>query len=192
MFTENELSKINSVLPEDFEQRSKEFWDYVEEKIRTQKKVERLYFDSLTTNDMEKALDFMKKSCSKCYELVSKYIQGGAVIEVTEDPILVEEASSWASMLQNDEKTVLATEDMLAKNIIDRDKFMAKRISESLRDGETGILFLSPGRRTSEYLPQEIRAIKIQPFDPADYLNSWVTKISIKSNTKGEGSPSTQ
>jgi hypothetical protein len=187
MFTENELSKINSVLPEDFEQRSKEFWDYVEEKLRTQPKVHKLYFDSLT-NEKEDALDFVKKSCAKCYELVSKYIQRGAVIEITEDQILVEEASSWASMLQNDEKTALASEDMLAKNMVDRDKFIAKRISESLRDGETGILFLSPGRRTSEYLPQEIRAIKIQPFDPADYLNSWVTTISIKSTKQNNSS----
>ncbi|HZW55572.1 MAG TPA: hypothetical protein VFF30_04720 [Nitrososphaerales archaeon] len=33
MFTEDELFKINPALPEDFEQRSKEFSDYVEEKF---------------------------------------------------------------------------------------------------------------------------------------------------------------
>jgi hypothetical protein len=190
MFTEEELSKIHPVPPEDFEQRSKEFWDYVEEKLRTQKKVERLYFDSLTTNEREKALEFVNKNCAKCYDLASKYVQGGAMIETTEDLILVHEASSWASMLQNDETTLLATEDLLSKNMIDRDKFVAKRVSETLREGETGILFLSPGRRANEYLSQDIRVIKIQPFDPADYLNSWVTTMEIKSKKMMNGYPS--
>jgi len=134
----------------------------------------------------------VKRNCAKCYDLVSRYIHEGAELEVTEDPMLVEEGSSWASMLQNDEKTDLATADMLTKNLIDRDKFMAKRILESLRDGETGILFLSPGRWIGKDLPQDIRAIKIQPFDPADYLNSWVTTVSIKSKTNGLPSPRIQ
>jgi len=46
-------------------------------------------------------------------------------------------------MLQNDEKTDLATKVMLAKNMIDRDNFMTKRISESLRDEEIGLIFLN-------------------------------------------------
>ncbi|HZW57551.1 MAG TPA: hypothetical protein VFF30_14785 [Nitrososphaerales archaeon] len=49
----------------------------------------RLCFDSLAPNEKEKALDFVKKNCAKCYDLVSRYIHKGAKLEVTEDLILV-------------------------------------------------------------------------------------------------------
>lgn len=192
MFTEAELLKINPNLPEDFNAKSKEFWNYVREKLRTQRNVQRLYLDSFTQNEKEKALEFVKKNYSESLDLILPYTESGAELEVTEDPILVQEAASWASMLQQDDETLLATEDMLSKNLIDRDKFVAKRISESLKEGETGLLFVSAGRRTKDHIPSDIRAIKIQPFDPSDYLNSWIATISIRSNeemVEKNGSP---
>ena len=65
--------------------------------------------------------------------------------------------------------------------MMDREKYVANAINESLKDGETGVLFLKSGRRTGDYLPSSIRVIKIQPFDPNDYLNSWVVTMKLRS-----------
>jgi hypothetical protein len=182
MFTSNELSAVNSTVPEDFPQKSKEFWDYIDEKLRN-RSIQKLYYDSLTIDEPGKALEFVKKSNEDCYNLVRRFNEAGAKIEITEDPLLVQEAAAWISMLQND-KTDLATQEMLAKNMIDRDKYIGGRISESLRDGETGILFLAPGRQISEYVSSDIRVVKVQPFDPSDYLNSWLVTLSLRSQVE--------
>jgi hypothetical protein len=180
MFTEEELRRVASELPDDFAQKQKEFWEYVRDRLNTQRNVRKLYYDSLVISEREKALELIRQNHAECYNLVEQFVQAGATLEATEDPILIQEALSWASML-HEGKTDFATQEMLVKNMIDRDKYIARRISESLKQEESGILFLAPARRIDEYLPSDMRVIKIQPFDPADYLNSWIVSLSLKS-----------
>lgn len=187
MFTLDEINKITSTIPEDYDLKSKEFWDYVNEKLRTQRSVQRLYYDSLTKYESEdKALEFIKKNNEHCYDIIHRLREAGAKLEETEDLLLLEETASWLSMLKDDGETNLATEEMLAKNMIDRDKYVGKRISESLSEGETGILFLAPGRQVGDYFTTDIRVIKIQPFDPTDYLNSLLVSLSLKSESEAK------
>jgi hypothetical protein len=63
----------------------------------------------------EEALEFIKKSNENCFEIALRLIELDAKLEPTEDPLLIEETSSWISMMRNDDKTDLATEEMLAK-----------------------------------------------------------------------------
>jgi hypothetical protein len=179
MYTDQELRKVATELPEDFTQKSEEFWNYVRDKLNTQRNIRKIYYDSLVTNERDKALEFVKKSNERSFEIIEQYMNLGAILEATEDPLLVQEAFSWFSMLQEG-KTDLATEEMIEKNMGDRDKFVTQRIAESLNQDESGILFLAPGRRIDGYLPADIRLIKIQPFDPSDYLNSWLVTLSLK------------
>jgi hypothetical protein len=179
MYTDQELRKVATELPEDFTQKSEEFWNYVRDKLNTQRNIRKIYYDSLVTNERDKALEFVKKSNERSFEIIEQYMNLGAILEATEDPLLVQEAFSWFSMLQEG-KTDLATEEMIEKNMGDRDKFVTQRIAESLNQDESGILFLAPGRRIDGYIPADIRLIKIQPFDPSDYLNSWLVTLSLK------------
>jgi hypothetical protein len=180
MFTEREVQEWVSEVPRDFNQKSKEFWEYVEDRLRSQRHINILYYDSLVLDEREKAVEFVKKSHEQCYNIVQRYNDAGAQLRSTEDSVLVQETASWASMLRTNENDI-AAQEMLVKNMVDRDRYVAQKISESLKDGETGILFLSPGRRIGEYLASDIRAIKIQPFDPTDYLNSWIVTLSLRS-----------
>jgi hypothetical protein len=184
MFTAVELANVDANLPKDYPEKSKEFWDYVDEKLRTQRFVQKLYYDSLTKEDSQEALEFIKRSNEQCYYFVQKFREAGAKLEATEDPLLLEETVSWIAMLKNNVKNDLTTEELLAKNMQERDKFIADKISGSLKEGETGILFLAPGRRVTDLFPSDIRVIKIQPFDPADYVNSWLITQAIKPEEK--------
>jgi hypothetical protein len=193
MFTLDEMKGISSTVPDDCDQKSKEFWDYVDDRLRSLRSVQRLYYDSLTKKaedeeQQKEALEFIKKNHKHCYDLVRKFVEAGAKLEPTEDPLLVQEALAWISMINDDKNLDLGTQEMLAKNMIDRDKYIAERISESLKDREIGILFLAPGRQTVERIPPGIRVIKIQPFDPSDYLNSWLVTLSLKKKAEASSS----
>lgn len=179
MFTRDDLSRINSKLPDDYETKSEEFWNYVSDKLKAPVTIQKIYFDSVTKTKLETAPEFIKKSNEKAYAIIERFMNEGAKLQITEDSILLEESASWARMLSQDSASS-ATEELFTQSIVDREKFVAKSISESLNEGEMAILFLSPGRRTGDYLPSDIRVIKIQPFDPTDYLNSWIVSLQVK------------
>jgi hypothetical protein len=178
MFTRDDLSKINTKLPEDYEAKSEEFWNYVEDKLKTPVSIQKLYFDSVTKTNLQQATEFIKKTNERASSILEKFRASGAEDQVTEDLILMQETASWARMLNDDSSE--ATQELLTQSIADREKFVAKSIVESLNEGEMALLFLTPGRRTSDYLSSEIRVIKIQPFDPSDYLNSWIVSLQLK------------
>lgn len=181
MFMRDDLSKITPELPEDYDSKSGEFWNYVAEKLRTQTKVQRIFFDSLITASA--AANFVKKESSRAYDIIQEF--SGAELMITEDKDLVAESSSWAKMLESGDVSS-ATQDLLADTMTDRDRFVAKTVSDSLKDGETGILFLSPGRRAGDYLLSDIRTIRVQPFDPMDYLNSWLVTLRLREKKQSQ------
>ena len=47
--------------------------------------------------------------------------------------------------------------------ILRRDRYIARRINETLREGETGLLFMGAIHRTSEMLPPDIRISYLLP-----------------------------
>ncbi len=179
MFTRDDLSKINPEIPEDYESKSEEFWNYVNDKLKIPLMIQKIYCDSVTKAKLETALEFIKKSNEKAYSIIERFMKEGAKLQVTEDPILLEESASWARMLSQDSSSP-ATQELFTQSIADREKFVVKSIGESLNEGEMALLFLSPGRRTGDYFPSGIRVIKIQPFDPTDYLNSWIVSLQMK------------
>ncbi len=180
MFTKDDMAEINPSLPGDFEQVSADFWNYVKGKFGPQLNIQKMYFDSLTKERMPEANDFVRKTNEKAYDFI---VGIEAQLQATEDAILIEETASWQRMLENGDESS-TTHDLLAQSMIEREKFVAKTISESLKDGEAAILFLSPGRRTSEYLSSDSRVIKVQPFDPSDYLNSWLVSMKLRANAQ--------
>jgi hypothetical protein len=182
MFTRNDFAEIDPNPPDDYEAKSEEFWNYVSDKLRAPVNIQKMYFDSLTKEKLQETLKFIRSSNDRAYNLVERFKEAGAELQVTEDSILIEETTAWARMLKEN-NTSGSTQELFAQSMVDREKCVAKLIGESLKDGEMAILFLSPGRRTGDYLPSDIRVIKIQPFDPVDYLNSWFVSLNLKSKT---------
>jgi hypothetical protein len=183
MFTERDLIRINPDLPLDYKEKSSGFWAYVDEKLKTQRSVQKLYYDSLTKENIAQALEFVEKTNPKSFDVVKKFKDAGAQLLPTEDSMLLEESNSWASMLEREDYSA-TTQEFLAQTLMDRDKYIASTINDTLGDGETALLFLRPGRRASDFFPSQIRVIKIQPFDPSDYLNSWLVTLRLRSKNQ--------
>ena len=108
------------------------------------------------------------RSGSKNYELVARLLKQGAILVKTEDFKLVKEeldrlvaltqAKSIAHKLIAFIKYKLVKDRLLDK----RDKFIAKKIDESLRQDETGIIFIGAYHNIKKRLPVSIRVGEIK------------------------------
>jgi len=127
------------------------FWDFIAN-----------YFDRLSASNLKiyqdglmidgalgkKIIEEGSRKGSKNHEIVLKLMEKGAEIRKTEDlSLLKEEYNSIIKLSQTKspiEKTLVYIGYKLRKNPLmeKRDKFMAERINETLKDGEVGVLFI--------------------------------------------------
>ncbi|MEM2901661.1 MAG: hypothetical protein QXO32_02870 [Candidatus Bathyarchaeia archaeon] len=173
MYTVEEVQLILFQVPEDYSSKLDEFWSYVEDKLAVIKeRVKHVYRDMVTRGGVE-GLGYVKEVDERCYRVIEMLVRSGARLEVTEDANLVAEAESWVSLMK---ATGLrsAVMDLFKQNLEERNRFIAKAISETVKVDEIGVLFLEPTRRVE--LPEDFKVIKVCPFEPADYINSLIAK----------------
>ena len=147
------------------------FWDAITQ-----------YFDSMTVTGAkiyqdgmvaegevgEKIVEEGKKMGSKNYELVSRLLQKGAMLVKTEDFRLVKEERDRLLTISKAkskfEKLVAFIKYILAKNrLLDkRDKFIARRIGQTLNHSEKGILFIGAYHNIKKRLPGDIQIKEIK------------------------------
>jgi len=147
------------------------FWDVVSH-----------YFDSIDIAGMkiyqdgmvaggevgQKIVEEGAKSGSKNYELVSELLKRGAILVKTEDFKLVKKerdrliAITQAKSLT--EKLIAFIKYKLVKNILlnKRDKFIARRIDETLNQDEKGIVFIGAYHNIKGRLPKDVRTMEIK------------------------------
>ena len=108
------------------------------------------------------------KAGSKNYELVSRLLKRGAVLVKTEDFELVkEERDRLVTIIQAKsitQKLIAFTKYKLVKNRLlnKRDRFIAKRIDETLNHNEKAILFIGAYHNVKKELPRDIKIIEIK------------------------------
>jgi len=111
------------------------------------------------------------KSGSKNYELLSRLLQKGAILVKTEDFKLVkEERDRLVAITQAKsipQKLTAFVKYKFVKDILlnKRDKFIAKRIDETLEDSETGIIFIGAYHNIKKWLHEDIQIEEIKDTD---------------------------
>jgi hypothetical protein len=111
------------------------------------------------------------KSKSKNYEIISGLLQKGAVLVKTEDfKFVKEERDRLLAITQAKsitQKLIALIKYKLVKNrLLDkRDEFIAKRIDETLNQGETGIIFIGAYHRIKKRLPEDIQIREMKDAD---------------------------
>ncbi|MDP2789388.1 MAG: hypothetical protein Q8O46_05115 [bacterium] len=150
------------------------FWDTIS-----------FYFDSIEVGGMkiyqdgmvadgevgEKIIEEGVRSGSKNYDLVSRLLKRGAILVKTEDFNLVkEERDRLFTVIKArsiTQKLIAFIKYKLIKNRLlnKRDKFISKRISETLDQGETGIIFIGAYHNLKEKLSNDIQIKEIKNPD---------------------------
>lgn len=150
------------------------FWDAISD-----------YFDSLDVKGMkiyqdgmvgdgelgQKIVEDTAKAGSKNYQLVAKLLERGAVLVKTEDFKFVKQeydrllAITQAKSILR--KVMAFLKYKLVKTILlnRRDAFIAKRIDETLRAGEEGIVFIGAFHKIKGRLPKNIQVREIKDTD---------------------------
>lgn len=143
------------------------------------------YFDSIDVSGMkiyqdgmvaegevgEKIVEETAKAGSKNYELVSSLLKRGAILVKTEIFKLVKKerdrllAITQAKSIT--QKIIAFIRYKLVKNILlnKRDNYIAKRIDETLNNGETGIIFIGAYHNIKKWLPKDIQIKEIKDAD---------------------------
>jgi len=180
MYTKDEFKEEASYVPDDYDMKCAEFWSYVAEKLSVFKgRIRKIFRESLSMNTKE-ALRAMSGDEQHSRTVLVGLLEDGAEMESTEDPILMAETESWMAMMRRTPNEMLS--ELYGQCLAERNRYVANRIDQSLREGEVGLLIIDSRRRLE--LPQDIRVIRVCPFDPADYLASTIIKAKLKSGKK--------
>lgn len=144
----------------------KEIWNKIREKVigldLEWQKV-RIYQDGLPVNGKEQ---FIVKTLAEKgnlnYKLILELVKKGARIEGTEDMELLK--AEYANILRIAQAKNITERDRLIEQcnqvasdlLVKRDRFIANRINETLKEGETGILFLGMMHQVHKLIPRDI------------------------------------
>lgn len=142
-----------------------EFWDLVIRRVLSLpvnfRRV-KIYQDGLPCCGCE--LDIVREVAakgSKNHRLLLQLVSRGARLMGTEDPeLLLEEHRLLKTTV---ERTGPIDSQTAADLMRRRDAFIARRIAETLSEGETGLLFIGALHRVGELLPEDIQVTYLFP-----------------------------
>jgi len=141
------------------------FWERIADYFATvDTSALKIYQDGLPADGAlgRKIVEEAAKRGSKNHQIILSLMDRGAEITKTEDPSLLQEEYEYITGLTRSrsisEKTIASARYKLRKNQLtrERDKFVAKTIDETLKEGETGVLFLGSYHNIFPYLPKDI------------------------------------
>ena len=120
----------------------------------------RLYQDGLPVcgKEMDLVQELVKMG-SRNHQILMELIQLGAKLEGTEDPKLLLEEYTYlkdASAHLDDPKGKKKYQRLAGTLLQKRDSYIGQRIDKTLREGETGLLFIGIAHRVNEQLPEDI------------------------------------
>lgn len=114
----------------------------------------KIYQDGLPVcgKELEIVHDIARRG-GKNHRLILTLLEKGASLEGTEDVnLLLNEYNYIKATLQGEKVT-----DRGKENLIQRDRFIAKRIDKTLNNGWVGICFIGAEHKMDKYLPKDIR-----------------------------------
>ncbi|MBI4802935.1 MAG: hypothetical protein HY796_10470 [Elusimicrobia bacterium] len=108
------------------------------------------------------------KSGSRNYELIARLLKRGAVLIKTENFGLVKQERDRLAALTRAKSPLqklaayIKYKWVKGRLLTKRDDFIAKKINETLGDGQTGIIFIGAAHNIKKRLPPDIRIIEIK------------------------------
>ena len=129
----------------------------------------RIYQDGMPVagEDARRIVDEVAEGGSPNYRLVGELLARGAQIERTEDASLLKEEYELVRRLATARgplETAQAAQAYRQRGdglLRARDAVIAKRIDETLAEGELGLLFIGALHRVTDYLPADIEVIAL-------------------------------
>jgi len=184
--------------PDEYKERCNRYWQQVAEQLINLAikigKVRRVYHESIFQCG-EEGMKALERLNPGSYQIAKTQCDNGATLEIIEERELLEEVIDWQRCLMLgfvSDKVVGKVSEFYVEAAKKRNEFVAKKINETLKDDEAGLLFVREGH--SVQFPGDVEVFSI--FPPAlDEIHRWlrdkagmgVDKLKEESKEKAEG-----
>jgi hypothetical protein len=184
--------------PDEYKEKCNRYWQQVAEQLTNLAskigRVNQVYHESIFQSG-EDGMKAMERLNPSSYQIAKTQCDNGASFEAIEERELFEEVMDWQRCLMLgfiSDKVASKVSEFYVEAAKKRNEFMAKKISETLKDNEAGLLFIR--EEHSVQFPGDIEVFNI--FPPAlDELHRWyrdqarlgIEKLAEESKGKTEG-----
>ena len=181
-----------SAAPAEYSEKLSLYWEQVRDHLARMEdklgKMTRIYHETIFVGG-EKGLEILEKLNRESSCLTSEKCRAGAQLEGLDDEELVEESMDWERCLMlgfMSAKVAKMVGDFYAEASRRRYEHMAKRIDETLREGERGVLFIREGH--SLQFPKDTQVFSVYP--PAlDEIHRWLRDRASSQVDQAEEQP---
>ena len=163
--------------PDEYKEKCSRYWQQVTEQLNNLAskigRVNRVYHESIfqSGEDGMKAVERLNPSS---YQIAKSQFDNGAILQTIEEKELFEEVMDWQRCLMLgfvSEKVASKVSEFYVEVAKKRNELMAKKISETLKDDEAGLLFIREGHSVQSPIDIEVFSV----FPPAlDELHRWL------------------
>ena len=184
--------------PNEYKEKCSRYWQQVTEQLTNLASkigmVTRVYHESIVQSG-EDGMKAMERLNPNSYQIAKTQCDNGAIFETIEEKELFEEVMDWQRCLMLgfiSDKVASKISEFYVEAAKKRNEFMAKKISETLKDDEAGLLFIR--EEHSVQFPSDIEVFSV--FPPAlDEIHRWyrdqarleIEKLVEESKEKVEG-----
>jgi len=176
-------------LPSDYLEKLDKYWRQVEDQLNDLElklgQVNKI-FHELIPGSGEEGLKALKDLNERSCQLAERRIEKGSRLEAMEDAELLTEFMDWNRCLAiglQSQKVLAKVYEAYIEAGKKRNEFISKHIDETLKENETGLLFMKEGHQVQ--FPSGIEVFYIAP--PAlDEINRWLRDQVARSSPEEE------
>jgi hypothetical protein len=162
--------------PDEYREKCSRYWQEVAEQVANLASkigiVKRIYHESVFEPG-ENGIQSVEKLNTSSYRIAKTHCDNGAAFETVEDRDLFEEVMDWRRCLMlgfMSDKVASRVSEFYVEATRKRNEFMTKKISETLKEDEAGLLFIR--EEHSVQFPSDVEVFSI--FPPVlDEIHRW-------------------
>jgi hypothetical protein len=179
----------NKSLPQEFRDKCNTYWDQVKSQLNNlESKLGQAshIFHELVSEDGDKGLKAVEQLEIGSLHIIRQHIEKGSILEATENNDILTELMDWSRCLSSglqSQKAFSTIYQAYTEASNKRNEYVAKKINETLKEDESGIIFLGEGHHIQ--FPTDAQVFYIAP--PAlDDLKRWIRDFESKSHEQEE------
>ncbi len=173
---------VSQDAPRDYLEKAKLFWRQVEEQLESLERkigeIKKIYHESISLGG-EQGLAVIERLNEKGYPLVKRKCAQGAELQATEDMELFAQSLDWGNCLRvvMSSSVFQKVSGFYREATEKRFAYIARRIDETLGEGEAGVLFITEGH--SIQFPPTIQVFYVSP-PILDEIHRWFRERAEK------------
>lgn len=187
--------------PDEYKEKCERYWRQAAEQLTNLAdkigKVKRVYCESVFQSGQD-GMKAIERLNSNAYRIAKAHCENGAFFEAVEERALLEEMTDWQRCLMlglASPKVASKVWEFYIEAAKKRNESIAKKISETLKDDEAGLLFIR--EEQSMQFAANIEVFTV--FPPAlDEIRRWLREQAVarvekaSTETKANGKPSAE